>query len=735
MPTAKAGPEGGFDVASGDSVTLGVDGAENGFDDPWGDNVEYEWTPPAGTTVTYTEGTTATSRRPVFTVPATGEDVTHVFRLTATGGGGVAATSSVDVRVAAGPRVELVEFVGTPRRVSGGRTVYAQSEFIEVALRFDRAVSVDIAGGTPSMALTIGTAQKTAQYRRGTGMRQLVFGYRVASGDSDGDGVDLVANSLALNGGTIVGVSDNAAAGLGHAALAGGANRGVDGSMFPQGLGICGRSPAVQAAILERIPSVTRCTQVSGTQLRAITGTLDVSAQVSAHGRMTALKVGDFDALAGVTTLDLDNHAIRVFPAGIFGPLTALTELSIAYNQTQAADRLRSLPAGLFTGLTNLTTLRLEHNDLERLPDGIFGALTGLTALHLHSNNISSLPDRIFGELTNLTTLTLSGNPGSATFLPIAEAGPEGGIDAVAGKTVTLGGDAGGPWGNNLIYSWRKATGTTVDLSARNIQEPTFPAPALTEASELGYELTVTARGTSLTATDSVTVRVATATVVSRPIAFVSEPVSGDTYKQGESIEAAVTFSKPVTVTGTPTLALSVGTNTRQATYDRGTGTNRLVFAYTVESTDTDSDGIAIDANSLALPTEATIVDTGGGKAVLTHTALAAQAGHKVDGSDEALTGGICERTPQIRDKLLELVKANDSNVSNCSEVDPDNPNHLAALTGTLNLDGFNLGNRMTGLKAGDFAGLTGITSLVADQQRLRDIPAGVFDPLTALTS
>ena len=41
----------------------------------------------------------------------------------------------------------------------------------------------------------------------------------------------------------------------------------------------------------------------------------------------------------------------------------------------------------------------------------------------------------------------------------------------------------------------------------------------------------------------------------------------------------------------------------------------------------------------------------------------------------------------------------------------------------------------MTGLKAGDFAGLTGITSLALSNNRLRDIPAGVFDPLTALTS
>ena len=414
-----------------------------------------------------------------------------------------------------------------------------------------------------------------------------------------------------------------------------------------------------------------------------------------------------------------------MFPAGIFDSLTALTELSIAYNQTQAADRLRSLPAGLFAGLTNLTTLRLEHNDLERLPDGIFGALSGLTALHLHSNNISSLPDRIFGELTNLTTLTLSGNPGTATFLPIAEAGPESGIDAVAGRTVTLGGDAGGPWGNNLIYSWRKATGTTVDLSAPNIQEPTFPAPALAEASDLGYELTVTARGTSLTATDSVTVRVATAAVVSS-VALVSRPIADSTYKLGEKIEATITFSKPVTVTGIPQLALSVGANTGQATYVRGTGTNRLVFAYTVESTDTDSDGIAIDANSLALPTEATIVDTEDGKAVLTHTALAAQAGHKVDGSDEALSGGICARTPQVRDKLVELVNANDSNVTNCSEVDPENRNHLVALTGNLDLR--NAG--ITTLKRGDFANLGGIDQLRLENNDLTALPAGVFEGL-----
>ena len=200
----------------------------------------------------------------------------------------------------------------------------------------------------------------------------------------------------------------------------------------------------------------------------------------------------------------------------------------------------------------------------------------------------------------------------------------------------------------------------------------------------------MTARGTSLTATDSVTVRVAVAAVVSS-VTLVSKPVDGGgTYKQGEKIEAAVTFSKPVTVTGIPQLTLAVGAAAPLASYVRGSGTNRLVFEYTVQSGDTDGDGIAIAANSLTpLPTGATIVDANGADAISTTPALAAQTGHKVDGSlthSFDLTGGICERTPQLRDKLLALVRANESdNTLTCAQV---GNTRLGALTGTLNLDG-----------------------------------------------
>ena len=607
----------------------------------------------------------------------------------------------------AGPKVERVSFATLP--LSAGGPAYTVDGVVSVTLGFDRAVTVATADGTPSVSLTVGTATKTAGYLSGTGTRSLTFGYTVVAADTDTDGVDVAADSLALNGGRITGVSDGGAAALGHAGLAGGSDRPVNGSGAPVvSGGICGRTAAVQAAILARVrtaedDATLACGAVTPAMLTAIAGRLDVSAQVAAHGRMTALKAGDFAWLANVTALDLDRHALRSFPGGVFDGLVALREFSVAYNQTQAADRMTTLPAGLFDRLTKLTTLRLEHNDLETLPDGIFE------------------------RLTRLTTLTLDGNPGSASFLPVAVAGPAGGLDAEAGDLVTLGGAPGGPWGGNLVHAWRQVAGPTEALSAANAAAPSFTAPALGRAAALEYELTATGRGTRRTATDSVTVRVAPSAAVAS-LAAVSGPVSGDTYRRGETIGVAVTFGKPVVVTGTPQLALSVGTATRQAAYARGTGTTQLVFEYTVVEADRDPDGIAVAANALAL-NNGTIADAGGAAADLGHGALTAQSGHKVDGSLAGLTGGICGRTPEVRDALLVRVRTVNAGLS-CDQV---TTTHLGALTGALSLSG----RGIRALRPGDFTGLANVTALDLGGNELASLPAGVFagldDTLTRL--
>ncbi len=113
-------------------------------------------------------------------------------------------------------------------------------------------------------------------------------------------------------------------------------------------------------------------------------------------------------------------------------------------------------------------------------------------------------------------------------------------------------------------------------------------------------------------------------------------PAAGDTYNNGETIEATVTFNKAVDVTGTPQLALGIGSNTRQANYASGTGTASLVFRYTVVSADTDPDGVTIESGALTLNSGTIDVANGTTDAILTLGPLAFSnaPAHKVDGAN-----------------------------------------------------------------------------------------------------
>ena len=74
-------------------------------------------------------------------------------------------------------------------------------------------------------------------------------------------------------------------------------------------------------------------------------------------------------------------------------------------------------------------------------------------------------------------------------------------------------------------------------------------------------------------------------------------------YHLDEIIEATVTFNHPVDVTGRPRLGLRFATGTegvwKDVLYDRGSGTDRLVFRYTVAAGDTAPDGVGVFYNAL----------------------------------------------------------------------------------------------------------------------------------------
>ena len=117
------------------------------------------------------------------------------------------------------PTIESVAVTSDPGEDGG----YAIGDEIQVGLTFSEAVTVT---GTPQLTLDVGGRSRTAEYSEGSTTTQLLFTYTVPSGDEDTDGIAVVADSLALNGGAIRAGSANAT--LTHAALQANDNK-VDG--------------------------------------------------------------------------------------------------------------------------------------------------------------------------------------------------------------------------------------------------------------------------------------------------------------------------------------------------------------------------------------------------------------------------------------------------------------------------------------------------------------------------
>ena len=127
-------------------------------------------------------------------------------------------------------------------------------------------------------------------------------------------------------------------------------------------------------------------------------------------------------------------------------------------------------------------------------------------------------------------------------------------------------------------------------------------------------------------------------------VAITSDPGADRTYAADDEIQVTVTFSETVEVEGTPQLRLEFGGRTRTATYEGGTGTAGLVFAYEVAEGESDTDGVGVEADSLS---GGTIEDEADNPAELDHDGLAADANHKVDAVKPRLAasgGAVVER-------------------------------------------------------------------------------------------
>ena len=468
-----------------------------------------------------------------------------------------------------------------------------------------------------------------------------------------------------------------------------------------------------------------------------------------------ALPAGLFDGLDGITTLDLADAGLTDLPAGLFANLRELEELRLVENGLRAfpaaalADvagtletlfmrdnGMASIAAGALDGFTQLRRLELQDNALAALPAGLFDDATRLVRLNLRDNLLASLPDDLLRPLTRADTVELQGNPGFAGFAPAVE--PIAAQTVERGVRVDLAAETGAsPWGDNVTWSWERTdtSGATVTLNDAETATPWFDAPVRAVETALAFEATARGRGTS-GASASEAARTARVTVppaaVIAGVSVTSRPRDGtNTFKRGEPVEITVTFSEPVRAripdaSAGMLIQLVIGSSNLTAGFDRSDHPNRLIFRRNVAAADTDGDGIRIGNIS---STQDSILLTGDASITAVSDGTNANVGFetretswRVNGSQQAPSGGVCGRHPAVRDALVAAVSA----ASACGDVTG------TQLAGIASLDLSRAG--IDSLRRPDFAGLGGLTGLDLSGNALDYLPRDLFDHVPALT-
>ena len=537
-------------------------------------------------------------------------------------------------------RIEAMTRTGdlAPHDSDGDGTpdTYRAGDTIGFFARFDRAVTVETGNGVPSLALQVGSKTRQAPYVSGFD-QHVRFDYTFVAGDLDADGVSIPAGSIALNGGRI-GDSGGTAT-LTHGGLAADAARKVEAV-----------APAVSGLIRFRFSP--RRTQ-HGTGIFYAGDVIRFTATFSEPVLVSGTTQVGFNVGAGTWAGSVPNrHANYV---GKTGPSTLVFEYTV-----QAADsdndgfvyqKQVALNGGAIRDAVGNTYVRTDSAN-QSTSHQVDGSKTGgdnagpvvrsiaFAGGAPHDTDNDSTPDTYGRNDAIEVAVTFS----EAVTVDTENGTPSLGLE-VGSRTVQAS-YASGTGTAGLVFSYAVQAG---DEDTDGVSVPA--GSILLNGGTLKDEADNAAALYHDAVARDANRKVADTTARVTGIAFAGEvphDVDGDgdpeTYRRNDKVSVAVTFTEEVAVdtgSGTPSLGLLVGSNTRQGSYISGSGTATLVFSYAVAESDIDTDGVSVPAGSIAL-NGGTIEDADGdAAALLAHGAVAADATRIVDGTlvPPALTG------------------------------------------------------------------------------------------------
>ena len=722
-PTAVARPDAGTVPVAGGTVTL--DGSGSGG--PWGTNVTYRWaltTPASG--VTFDDATSAT---PEVTIPNLAAGTELTFTLTVTGRGG---TDGIETATDTA-RVTATQNITNNPPVFPGGTVQARTFDETIG---DTAVTSAADIGTPVSATDLDTGD-TLEYRL-EGTDRTKFGINATSGQirtKVGENYDYEART---------GYSVTVAVTDGTVTVSSAVTINVTDQDEPP--------PVMNKPVVTATADSTTSLEVSWTAPsnpgRPGIGSYDLQYRVGSTGDFSNGPQNETGSSAAIGNLTADtSYEVRVRATnaegdGVWSPSgTGRTNAedndpptfdeggspSRTFNET-IGDATVGAAADIGTPVSATdpdTGDRLEYRleGTDRTKFGII-ATSGQIRTKVGENYDyearTSYSVRVTvndGTVTVSSTVTINvtdqDEPPPVMNKPV--------VTATANSTTSLEVSWTAPsnTGRPRIgsYDLQYRVGNTGDFS-NGPQNQTGSSAAIGNlTADTSYEVQVRATnaegdgvwspsGTGQTnAEDNAAPGV---TVSPTALTVTEEDPTGESYTvvldSQPTAEVVVTVAghSGTAVTPTPTSLTFTTSNwdtgqavTVTAGSDADTVNDTVTLTHSAASADSDYDGNSITIASVTV----TVTDDDTGNAA-----------------------GICGRTEEVRDALVELIPG----VSDCAAVTDAN---LAAITDTLNLSGQNI----TELAAGDFAGLTGLIELYLNNNGLETLPKDVFAGLPVL--
>ncbi len=532
------------------------------------------------------------------------------------------------------PGIIDVHIASTPARDE----TYGVGETIRFGATFSRAVEVD---GNPALGLQVGSNWRSARYLWGSGTRRLAFGYTVRSEDRDEDGVSMgggyqdsegqwhnFINHTAVTAVGIDTVAYRAYAGIGHQS-----RHKVNGNLTPIGTGMeitstpaRGDSTYRYGETINVALTLSAAVDVDGTVLlNARVGTGDSTWRGVRYTEGSGTRTLVFGYT--VQSRDLDTDGFRVEGSyvqdGVRRGFGGNGTVKVKGSDTDV------VPPN-FSGLSDQSGHKLDGRPYARTIS-ITSTPTARSDTYGKGDTIQVSID--FGQAVDAADSVFAiirmGSVWNQRHPPVVSGSGTDTLrfeyEVVEGDRDSNGIDAFLPHGLNI-----KAAGTDIAY----LPNPGGETPAMGENPAHKVDGRLIGNDTRAPTISS--------------IAFTDSPGPGadSTYASGDYIGVWVTFSESVLATGTPQVEVDIGGTARMAEYGKLSGGRTIdpkvqsvanatvIFGYTVQEGDVDSDGISIGENKVSL-NGGTIKDEANNAAVLTHSAVATDPGHKVDARDD----------------------------------------------------------------------------------------------------